>query len=314
MHIIPIICSDIHADAEKNQVWVREKCVRSAEDVVSDAFTVFIVPGDIGSEVDRIEAVLRNLVANYDAVCFLPGRIQCIHTTFMLLVLTVLLYTSLLNTCVTGNHEAWRKGTAAAGGPAALASDPTHKRPDNRMATDSVAKLVEVVDRARACGVHVGPLRVQLAAAVEDAPPSAVLVMPLQGWYHSSWDTDPDITDADFLAVEAAVPFCRKWGDYAMCTWPEQLISQRDFVSNPASNTVLAEVFAKLNEPFLHPPPERNTPEFEAASEHPEKFFGSPLAQPSDTVISFSHYLPRLELCPEKRFLTEPMLAKVIGR
>ena len=72
--------SDIHADAEKNQVWVREKCVRSAEDVASDTFTVFIVPGDIGSEVDRIEAVLRNLVANYDAVCFLPGRVQCIHT------------------------------------------------------------------------------------------------------------------------------------------------------------------------------------------------------------------------------------------
>jgi Icc-related predicted phosphoesterase len=30
-------------------------------------------------------------------------------------------------------------------------------------------------------------------------------------------------------------------------------------------------------------------------------------------VISFSHFLPRQELCPEKRFLIEPSLTKVIG-
>jgi hypothetical protein len=220
-------------------------------------------------------------------------------------------------------------------------------------------KLIEVVDCARALGVHVGPLRVQLASQevagrksgavvdgtifstpgegcdgnkdtagahaietdglpvptqqVEEAAPAAVLVMPLYGWYHSSWDTDPDITDPQFLAVERSIPFSRKWGDYAMCTWPAELISQADFVSNPADNTVLAEVFAKLNEPFLYPPPDVK----DASLDHddpPEGVFGSPLAAAADTVISFSHYLPRLELCPEKRFLTEPMLAKVIGR
>lgn len=29
------------------------------------------------------------------------------------------------------------------------------------------------------------------------------------------------------------------------------------------------------------------------------------------TVITFSHFVPRQELCPEKRFLLEPMLPKV---
>lgn len=29
------------------------------------------------------------------------------------------------------------------------------------------------------------------------------------------------------------------------------------------------------------------------------------------TLISFSHFVPRQELCPEKRFLSEPMLTKV---
>jgi hypothetical protein len=52
--------------------------VRAAEDVQNDVFTVFIVPGDIGSEIDRIESVLRNLVSNYDAVCYVPGKCgQC---------------------------------------------------------------------------------------------------------------------------------------------------------------------------------------------------------------------------------------------
>ena len=42
-------------------------------------------------------------------------------------------------------------------------------------------------------------------------------------------------------------------------------------------------------------------------------YLGSPLAGEGDTIISFPHYQPRLELSPEKRFLIEPNLAKVIG-
>lgn len=56
-------------------MWVRERCLRTTEDVHKDVFTVFIVPGDIGSEIDRIQSVLVNLVKNYDAVCYLPGAL-----------------------------------------------------------------------------------------------------------------------------------------------------------------------------------------------------------------------------------------------
>lgn len=322
-----------------------------------------------------------------------------------------------------GNHEAWRKGTAA-GGSALLVSDPTYKRPDNRMASDSVAKLVEVVDCARRCGVYVGPLRVVLgrdtattgtansstatssitaataesgtenanqavgtsssgmttrsqssssnkgsaditlsslhleeitptvstdssavASASVAAPATgtvapevetAVVIMPLYGWYHSSWDSEPEITDPQFVAAETAVPFARKWGDYSMCTWPGDILSHDEFIQNPVTSTTLAETFAKLNEPFLHPPPYRNKAAFASCgadvtgvadvtvviegqqdntdSNGGRQYFGSPIAKSTDTIISYSHYLPRLELCPEKRFLTEPLLSKVIGR
>ncbi len=112
--------SDLHADTTKNQQWVEDNCCRSStkvttyglsSDVVDtgdddsinvnkdakydagvvddnkiddDAYTVIILPGDIGSEVDRIEIVFKHLVNNYDAVCYVPG-----------------------------NHEAWRRGILA---------------------------------------------------------------------------------------------------------------------------------------------------------------------------------------------------------
>jgi hypothetical protein len=87
-----------------------------------------------------------------------------------------------------------------------------------------------------------------------------------------------------------------------MCSWPPELLSQSDFASTTTDNTLLAEGFAELNECFLDSP-----------SDNSEKTHASPLVHDGDTVLSFSHFLPRQELCPEKRFLLEPLLAKVIG-
>ena len=83
----PVRCyclSDLHADTERNQAWVREKAVRLEQD--EEFFTVILIPGDIGSEIDKIESVLHVLVKNYDAVAYIPG-----------------------------NHEAWKRGTKAGG-------------------------------------------------------------------------------------------------------------------------------------------------------------------------------------------------------
>ena len=52
--------------------------------------------------------------------------------------------------------------TLIQGGPAILASDPSIPRPTNRMATDSIEKLREVLECAIRCGVHIGPIRIQL--------------------------------------------------------------------------------------------------------------------------------------------------------
>jgi predicted phosphodiesterase len=255
--------SDLHADSERNQVWVKENCIRRDED--KDVFTVFIIPGDVGSEVDRLERVFKTVAANYDAVVYVPG-----------------------------NHEAWRRGIAA-GGSATLPED----RAENREAVDSVVKLQEVMDKARDCGVFVGPLRIETKPVEEASISKSVTVFPLLSWYHAGWDKEPELTHPDYLAVEEVMPFTRKWGDFSMCSWGD-IVPQSDFCSTSNDSTILAEKFAEINEPFL----------YENVNSHETT---SPIVKSDDTIISFSHFLPRQELCPEKRFLLEPLLAKVVG-
>jgi hypothetical protein len=74
------------------------------------------------------------------------------------------------------------------------------------------------------------------------------------------------------------------------CCWAQ------DFVSTTTASTALADAFSALNEPlFAHP----------LASGEGRK--------QEDVVISFSHFVPRQELCPEKHQLNDPMLPKVRG-
>ncbi len=240
----------------RNQVWVKDNCHHHD----ADTFTVFIIPGDIGSEIDSIERIFKTVTKRYDCVCFVPG-----------------------------NHELWKRGTAAGGS----ATRP-ELRGETRMASDSVAKLVEVLALAKNCGVHVGPVSISYGSNTKSE--RRIRVVPLYSWYHSSWDTEAEITNKLYLEVERVIPFSRKWGDYSLCSWPADLLDQESFVGNHAGNTVLADAFAQLNEPFL--------PSAESLGCSRDA---------DDTTISFSHFLPRQELCPEKRFLIEPLLSKVIG-
>jgi len=248
--------SDLHADSIRNQEWVRDHCVRPGwKD--DDVYTVMIVPGDIGTEIESLGMVFSVLAANYDAVVY----------------------------CV-GNHECWRRGTKAGG----KATEPEKRTATtNRMARNSVDKVLEVLQCARDKGVHVGPLRVTQSRSAY----KGLTVMPLQSWYHCGWDKEPDMTDPFLLAVEDAVPFSRKWGDFVSCLWTD-LVEHREFASTSTDSLKLPLAFASLNTPFLG-----------------DAAFMETIAD--DTVLSFSHFLPRQELCPEKRFLLEPNLAKVIG-
>ena len=199
---------------------------------------------------------------------------------------------------VPGNHELWKTGMVS--GAAARAS------------FDSIDKLKEVLYCARACDVSIGPVRISNSSC-------AIVIFPMYSWYHSSWDKGPINSWSGSNSDNA---FLEKWVDFALCSWPSSLVKMEDFVStSSAANISLAHAFASLNEPFLSPDtigayplvqhttskPVGNTNQNSSAT---LRHHMSPMVQEGDTVISFSHFLPRRELC---RYSVEPMLPRVSG-
>lgn len=147
-----------------------------------------------------------------------------------------------------------------------------------------------------------------------------VWVVPLFAWYHSSFDTEPDIEGwAGIPPIEDAMM------DFQVCRWPERLGG-----AQAGLTTALAEHFDALNEPSA-------AAEVAGAADGvpggegggggvgtggdvrgqlswAEVVAGCAAARAAGRpVVSFSHFLPRLELLPEKRFLFLPTLAKAVG-
>ncbi|XP_030472415.2 LOW QUALITY PROTEIN: uncharacterized protein LOC115690261 [Syzygium oleosum] len=103
-------------------------------------------------------------------------------------------------------------------------------------------------------------------------------IIPLFSWYHESFDREEDITSFRIPPLEMA---CK---DYHACKWPEEL-SNKD--------TSLASYFDAMNED--------NMDVMEV------------IKKTCEQIITFSHFVPRQELCPEKRMLFYPNLPKIIG-
>eukprot|EP00268_Persea_americana_P041358 TRINITY_DN4116_c0_g2_i4.p1 TRINITY_DN4116_c0_g2~~TRINITY_DN4116_c0_g2_i4.p1 ORF type:complete len:319 (-),score=61.82 TRINITY_DN4116_c0_g2_i4:395-1303(-) len=103
-------------------------------------------------------------------------------------------------------------------------------------------------------------------------------IIPLFSWYHESFDREKDINGIRIPSLEMA---CK---DFHACKWPQGLSSK---------DVSLAQYFDALNE--------KNHDLIEDIRRH------------SSQIVTFSHFLPRPELCPEKRMLFYPNLPKIIG-
>jgi len=149
---------------------------------------------------------------------------------------------------------------------------------DERGATNSMEKLHLFLNMCAEEGVHTKPIVVGAAGYDEDAKNGLrCCVMPLLSWHHQSFDTEPDIR------CWKGIPRAEQcMVDYARCRWPEPMNQMDESV---------AEAVDALNEDTL-----------------PTGAGGEALP-----ILSFSHFLPRLELSPEKRFLFLPTLNKAVG-
>lgn len=101
----------------------------------------------------------------------------------------------------------------------------------------------------------------------------AVWIVPLLSWYHKSFDCEPDVTHIKLPQVEAMA------SDFRRCIFPPHL---------PHFSEELARHFDGMN------------------SDMPDR-------QEHHKMITFSHFIPRQDLLPEKRFLFYPHLPKMSG-
>ena len=138
----------------------------------------------------------------------------------------------------------------------------------------SLEKLDEIRALCARCGV-----------AVEVEYAAGAIIAPLLSWHHASWDTEPDIRGWDGIP-----PVERVLADYMRCEWPPPLSVHDDSIARRLDT---------LNDDGGTPMQAR-VEALRAA--HP----GAPL-------ITFSHFVPRVDLSPEKRFLFVPTLAKGLG-
>ncbi|KAJ1694126.1 hypothetical protein LUZ63_010824 [Rhynchospora breviuscula] len=103
-------------------------------------------------------------------------------------------------------------------------------------------------------------------------------IIPLYSWYHKSFDKEKDITGFRIPSLEMA---CK---DFHACEWPLHMLND---------DMSLARYFDEINEQ--------------------NQSMINDVQMKSSQIITFSHFVPRQELCPEKRMLFYPKLPKIIG-
>jgi len=151
--------------------------------------------------------------------------------------------------------------------------------------TDSLARYRELMDACQQLGVHTRPLRV-----------GPVWIVPIVSWYHNDFDTEPDLVVPLGMSLKQSVPPIQKaCSDYRMCVWPRSVHEE----GQDPGGRALAELFDQMNEPSLTQL--ETVLEMERDDPHPPD------------VITFSHFLPRLELIPEKRMLFFAGLPQAVG-
>lgn len=179
---------------------------------------------------------------------------------------------------VPGNHELWltRRGKPS--------NDEEVNDPLEDGLVDSLEKVAAIERMCGEEGVKTRPCKLPIAGDSR-----SLWVVPLLSWHCQSFDSEPEI-DARWEGLPTAEQLCT---DYHVCKWPPSLQSLGH------GSDAVAECLDALNDT--------------GAGEETDALFRGGRASADDIVVSFSHFLPRVELIPEKRYLYFPALAKFVG-
>mmetsp|Transcript_154781 Transcript_154781/g.269489 ORF Transcript_154781/g.269489 Transcript_154781/m.269489 type:complete len:443 (-) Transcript_154781:21-1349(-) len=179
---------------------------------------------------------------------------------------------------VPGNQDLWVK------------NDPECRKPgEEALYKDSFEKLKYIITLCDHVGVHTTP-------RVFEIGDEALWVVPLLAWHARSFDTEPEVS-AHWGGIPDLADMVK---DFQMCIWPADLKPTTD---------LLAEEVDCLNDRLVACLGSEERLAFEKAAN------ATPGGRSSARVsmVTCSHFVPLLELNPEKRLLFYPEINKTVG-
>lgn len=188
-----------------------------------------------------------------------------------------------------GNHELWIDRDANADG--------------DIVQNNSIDKLERVLQLCLEENIRIGPVGVggdsydnecgvesAIASLNNDSIGNAqptLWVIPLLSWHHPSFDTEPPIE------CWGGIPSARKVvADYRRTRWPAPLSLMDDSI---------AHFIDSLNDIILD------------LDDIVDVETTSMMMTTPTRILTFSHFIPRIELLPEKRYLSLPTLPRCVG-
>jgi predicted phosphodiesterase len=162
-------------------------------------------------------------------------------------------------------------------------------RRDGSEGADSLDKLRRLDEVCSDLGVLTTPQRVSMADG------GCVSILPLLSFHHISFDTEPDVTGLRLPSAKAIV------SDYKATRWPDPLA---------CGEVGVAQLLDDQNDSL---PGARATAQAQGRARIEPLLSYAQARDGGARIISFSHFLPRIELLPEKRFLIYPPLMSAVG-
>jgi predicted phosphodiesterase len=320
--------SDLHADHAKSKLWLNEKCRRDL--LFDNCFNILIIAGDISSELSCLEFVFKYAATVYDAVCYVPGnheawsrpyekttdsidklgRVLDIAKQCGIFVGPLRIQTPKSGLCLFPLYSWYHSGFEKEPPQESLVADKSpfkHIPFDSRWADFMCIKWPEDLVKnyhfkclgmdCRGLAECFARLNEPFLTPKEMISTSESLVTPSRSLSNEAFSifVDED-DDVDAMICEDNSSELKEFDDLDEAFRNHRFTPPREVDFFPG---------ALCNEPRVSR--ERTY------SNIPKTIHGSGLIEENDTVISFSHFLPRPECCPEKKFLFEADLPKVIG-
>ena len=149
------------------------------------------------------------------------------------------------------------------------------KSGDGDNCADSIDKMERILQLCLEEDVRIGPVKV-----------GSLWIVPLLSWHHLSFDSEPPICSESWAGIPSASRTVKVGADYRKTVWPHPMTPLDDSV---------AQFMDSLNDILL------DFDDFDSEWDD------------DATILTFSHFLPRVELLPEKRYLSLPTLPACSG-